>query len=178
MGSIDLSSVSLAGVISNFDYVHSDSLVSLDGSWCIWDPNLFRGVAVRDQTILSMSGMITVLFLSILSLRWNRVVFDKLVSCLSIPRSNSEVRSILKEELRSLVMRLLIREIARKCGFSKTYGDSQQDFIRISKEEVKRAVWDCGVDKSLGPDGFSFSFYRHFWPVIEKDGFKAVDYFF
>ncbi|GKD39885.1 RNA-directed DNA polymerase, eukaryota [Tanacetum coccineum] len=49
---------------------------------------------------------------------------------------------------------------------------------RISKEEVKRAVWDCGVDKSPGPDGFSFSFYRHFWPVIEKDVFEAVDYFF
>ncbi|GKB32265.1 RNA-directed DNA polymerase, eukaryota, reverse transcriptase zinc-binding domain protein [Tanacetum coccineum] len=49
---------------------------------------------------------------------------------------------------------------------------------RISKEEVKRVVWDCGVDKSPGPDGFSFSFYRHFWPVIEKDVFEAVDYFF
>ncbi|GJX10723.1 RNA-directed DNA polymerase, eukaryota [Tanacetum coccineum] len=48
----------------------------------------------------------------------------------------------------------------------------------ISKEEVKRAVWDCGVDKSSGLDGFSFSFYRHFWPVIEKDVFEAVDYFF
>ncbi|GKA78156.1 RNA-directed DNA polymerase, eukaryota, partial [Tanacetum coccineum] len=49
---------------------------------------------------------------------------------------------------------------------------------KISKEEVKRDVWDCGVDKSLGPDGFSFSFYHHFWPVIEKDVFEAVDYFF
>ncbi|GKE51495.1 RNA-directed DNA polymerase, eukaryota [Tanacetum coccineum] len=49
---------------------------------------------------------------------------------------------------------------------------------RISKEEVKRAVWDCGVDKSPGLDGFSFSFYRHFWHVIEKDVFEAVDYFF
>ncbi|GJV38278.1 RNA-directed DNA polymerase, eukaryota, partial [Tanacetum coccineum] len=48
----------------------------------------------------------------------------------------------------------------------------------ISKEEVIRAVWDCGVDKSPGPDGFSFSFYRHFWHVIEKDVFEAVDYFF
>ncbi|GJT91986.1 RNA-directed DNA polymerase, eukaryota [Tanacetum coccineum] len=49
---------------------------------------------------------------------------------------------------------------------------------KISKDEVKRAVWDCGVDKSPGPDGFSFSFYRHVWPVIEKDVFEAVDYFF
>ncbi|GJU10129.1 putative ribonuclease H-like domain-containing protein [Tanacetum coccineum] len=56
--------------------------------------------------------------------------------------------------------------------------DQKEDMERrISKEEVKRAVWDCGVDKSPGPDGFSFSFYRHFWPVIEKDVFEAVDYF-
>ncbi|GJY26366.1 putative reverse transcriptase domain-containing protein [Tanacetum coccineum] len=57
--------------------------------------------------------------------------------------------------------------------------DQKEDMkCRISKEEVKRAVWDCDVDKSPGPDGFSFSFYRHFWPVIEKDVFEAVDYFF
>ncbi|GJT86709.1 hypothetical protein Tco_1068426 [Tanacetum coccineum] len=57
--------------------------------------------------------------------------------------------------------------------------DQKKDMERmISKEEVKRAVWDCGVDKSPGPDGFSFRFYRHFWPVIEKDVFEAVDYFF
>ncbi|GJV67949.1 hypothetical protein Tco_1483458 [Tanacetum coccineum] len=57
--------------------------------------------------------------------------------------------------------------------------EGKEDMERmISKEEVKRAVWDCGVDKSSGPDGFSFSFYRHFWPVIEKDVFEAVDYFF
>nr|GFB17554.1 RNA-directed DNA polymerase, eukaryota, reverse transcriptase zinc-binding domain protein [Tanacetum cinerariifolium] len=25
----------------------------------------------------------------------------------------------------------------------------------VSKEEIKRAVWDCGIDKSPGPDGFT-----------------------
>lgn len=48
----------------------------------------------------------------------------------------------------------------------------------VTKEEVKQAVWDCGVDKSPGPDGFSFCFYRHFWPMIEDDVFGAVEYFF
>nr|GEZ02961.1 RNA-directed DNA polymerase, eukaryota [Tanacetum cinerariifolium] len=57
--------------------------------------------------------------------------------------------------------------------------DQKEDLERIiAKEEVKRAVWDCGIDKSSGPDGFSFSFYRHFWPIIEKDVFEAVEYFF
>nr|GEZ13913.1 RNA-directed DNA polymerase, eukaryota [Tanacetum cinerariifolium] len=30
----------------------------------------------------------------------------------------------------------------------------------VSKEELKRAVWECGTEKSPGPDGFSFGFYR------------------
>ncbi|GJU70760.1 hypothetical protein Tco_1262165 [Tanacetum coccineum] len=30
----------------------------------------------------------------------------------------------------------------------------------VSNEEIKKAVWDCGVDKSPGPDGFTFGFYK------------------
>ncbi|GKF41330.1 RNA-directed DNA polymerase, eukaryota, partial [Tanacetum coccineum] len=44
----------------------------------------------------------------------------------------------------------------------------------VSKEEVKRAVWDCETDKSPGPDGFTFGFYRHFWSIIENDVFEAI----
>nr|GEX16611.1 RNA-directed DNA polymerase, eukaryota [Tanacetum cinerariifolium] len=48
--------------------------------------------------------------------------------------------------------------------------DQQEDLERmVSKEEVKKAVWDCGMDKSPGPDGFTFGFYRHFWSTIECD---------
>ncbi|GKA64535.1 RNA-directed DNA polymerase, eukaryota [Tanacetum coccineum] len=48
----------------------------------------------------------------------------------------------------------------------------------VAKEEIKRAVWDCGVDKSSGPDGFTFDFYHHFWKLIENDVVDAVEYFF
>ncbi|GJY85864.1 RNA-directed DNA polymerase, eukaryota [Tanacetum coccineum] len=65
-------------------------------------------------------------------------------------------------------------------GFPKTISDDQcQDLEReVSKEEIKAAVWDCGIDKSPGLDGFSFGFYRHFWSVIELDVYKAVNHFF
>nr|GEY32107.1 RNA-directed DNA polymerase, eukaryota [Tanacetum cinerariifolium] len=57
--------------------------------------------------------------------------------------------------------------------------DQRDDLERmVTKEEVKKAVWDCGSDKSPGPDGFSFSFFRHFWSTIEKDIFETVDCFF
>ncbi|GJZ12967.1 RNA-directed DNA polymerase, eukaryota, partial [Tanacetum coccineum] len=58
-------------------------------------------------------------------------------------------------------------------------GDQQIELERdVSKEEIKKAVWDCGTDKSPGPDGFSFGFYRHFWKLIENDMFEAVQQFF
>ncbi|GKB07069.1 hypothetical protein Tco_0835302, partial [Tanacetum coccineum] len=57
--------------------------------------------------------------------------------------------------------------------------DQQAEMERpISKVELKTAVWDCGVDKAPGPDGFSFGFYRHFWDTIEADVFYAVNHFF
>ncbi|GKC91677.1 hypothetical protein Tco_1152326, partial [Tanacetum coccineum] len=48
----------------------------------------------------------------------------------------------------------------------------------VTKEELKKAVWDCGIDKSPGPDGFTFGFYRRFWSTIENDVFEEVKYFF
>ncbi|GJW76620.1 RNA-directed DNA polymerase, eukaryota [Tanacetum coccineum] len=57
--------------------------------------------------------------------------------------------------------------------------DQREDLeCMVTMEEVKKAVWDCGIDKSPGPDGFSFGFYRHFWSIIDKEVFEAVKYFF
>nr|GEX38614.1 RNA-directed DNA polymerase, eukaryota, reverse transcriptase zinc-binding domain protein [Tanacetum cinerariifolium] len=55
----------------------------------------------------------------------------------------------------------------------------EEDLERgVSKKEIKKAVWDCGTDKSPGPDGFTFDFYRHLWSTIENDVVEAVRYFF
>ncbi|GJS06654.1 hypothetical protein Tco_0363450 [Tanacetum coccineum] len=48
----------------------------------------------------------------------------------------------------------------------------------VTREEIKRAVWDRGVDKSPGPDGFTFGFYRRYWSFMEKDVEEAIYYFF
>ncbi|GJS34666.1 hypothetical protein Tco_0533048 [Tanacetum coccineum] len=54
--------------------------------------------------------------------------------------------------------------------------DQQADLERdVSNEEIKRAVWDCGTNKSPGPDGFSFGFYRRFWYLIENDVYDVVN---
>nr|GEY94854.1 hypothetical protein [Tanacetum cinerariifolium] len=48
----------------------------------------------------------------------------------------------------------------------------------VSLEELKMAVWDCGIDKSPGPDGFTFGFYQRYWSLLEKDVIEVVSYFF
>ncbi|GJX88576.1 RNA-directed DNA polymerase, eukaryota [Tanacetum coccineum] len=48
----------------------------------------------------------------------------------------------------------------------------------ITSDEIKAAVWDCGENKSPGPDGFTFEFFRHFWDLIGLDLCAAVQHFF
>ncbi|GJS76384.1 RNA-directed DNA polymerase, eukaryota [Tanacetum coccineum] len=48
----------------------------------------------------------------------------------------------------------------------------------ISNDDIRTAVWGCGVDKSPGPDGFTFEFFRKFWTVIGPDFCIAVKWFF
>nr|GEZ73558.1 putative RNA-directed DNA polymerase, eukaryota, reverse transcriptase zinc-binding domain protein [Tanacetum cinerariifolium] len=48
----------------------------------------------------------------------------------------------------------------------------------VSNSEIKKAVWECGMDKAPGPDGFSFSFFRHFLYLVDGKVYEAVRYFF
>nr|GEV05176.1 RNA-directed DNA polymerase, eukaryota, reverse transcriptase zinc-binding domain protein [Tanacetum cinerariifolium] len=65
-------------------------------------------------------------------------------------------------------------------SYPRSLSDEQRDEIEreVSKEEINAAVWDCCSDKSPGPDGFTFDFYRKFWSIIENDVYAAVNHFF
>nr|GFB18103.1 RNA-directed DNA polymerase, eukaryota [Tanacetum cinerariifolium] len=48
----------------------------------------------------------------------------------------------------------------------------------VSDEEIRKAVWGCGENKSPGPDGFTFEFFSKFWTVVGSDFCIAVKWFF
>nr|GEZ95299.1 RNA-directed DNA polymerase, eukaryota, reverse transcriptase zinc-binding domain protein [Tanacetum cinerariifolium] len=48
----------------------------------------------------------------------------------------------------------------------------------VSNEEIKSAVWDCGIDKAPGQDGFTFGLYRRYWDIIGNNVVDAVKWFF
>nr|GFA49167.1 RNA-directed DNA polymerase, eukaryota [Tanacetum cinerariifolium] len=57
--------------------------------------------------------------------------------------------------------------------------DQASDLERpVSCDEIRQAVWGCGEDKSPGPDGFTFEFFRKFWDLIGSNFCVAVKWFF
>ncbi|GKE61863.1 RNA-directed DNA polymerase, eukaryota, partial [Tanacetum coccineum] len=48
----------------------------------------------------------------------------------------------------------------------------------VTIEEIKKAVWDCGSDKSSGPEGFTFEFFNKYWSMVGNDVGNAVKEFF
>nr|GFB15079.1 RNA-directed DNA polymerase, eukaryota, reverse transcriptase zinc-binding domain protein [Tanacetum cinerariifolium] len=72
------------------------------------------------------------------------------------------------------------RDVTLQMTFPNTLSLEQQSVMEcdVTNVEIKNAVWDCGIDKAPGPDGFSFGFYKRFWYLIEKDVCDTMKYFF
>ncbi|GJY72580.1 RNA-directed DNA polymerase, eukaryota, partial [Tanacetum coccineum] len=57
--------------------------------------------------------------------------------------------------------------------------DQVDDLDRgITRDEIRDVIWCCGVNKSPGPDGFTFEFFRRYWSFIGPDFCSAVKCFF
>ncbi|GKD44344.1 RNA-directed DNA polymerase, eukaryota, partial [Tanacetum coccineum] len=48
----------------------------------------------------------------------------------------------------------------------------------VTYDEIKKAVWDCGTNKSPGLDGFTFDFIHRYWKIINQDVVNSVREFF
>nr|GFB48912.1 RNA-directed DNA polymerase, eukaryota [Tanacetum cinerariifolium] len=48
----------------------------------------------------------------------------------------------------------------------------------VSRDEIRRAVCNCGDNKSPGPDGFNFEFFKKYWDVVGSDFCEATEHFF
>nr|GEX22680.1 RNA-directed DNA polymerase, eukaryota, reverse transcriptase zinc-binding domain protein [Tanacetum cinerariifolium] len=63
--------------------------------------------------------------------------------------------------------------------FKQLY-DEQKEILEsnVTYEEIKKLVWDCGTNKSSGPNGFTFDFIRRNWKIMDQDVVNAVHKFF
>nr|GEV36937.1 RNA-directed DNA polymerase, eukaryota [Tanacetum cinerariifolium] len=76
--------------------------------------------------------------------------------------SPSLVKNELFDHFKNRFEQPLQNRIQLERGFlNRITTDQNEDLEReVSKEEIKRAMWDCAIDKAPGPDGFTFGFYR------------------
>ncbi|GJY70169.1 RNA-directed DNA polymerase, eukaryota, reverse transcriptase zinc-binding domain protein [Tanacetum coccineum] len=81
------------------------------------------------------------------------------------------------ETYRSL---LDVARIVSRSPYYRSLSATQNYFLisSICETEIRDAVWDCGSDKSPGPDGYTFAFYKKFWDTIKKDVVGFVQDFF
>lgn len=94
-------------------------------------------------------------------------------------RLNGKWRDNVKEVKEGVREHFFSRFAEQQCAYSnlpealvgsRIYQQKAKELEAIfSKEEIKEAVWECGLDKSPGLDGFNFSFFRGCWEVIKGD---------
>nr|GEV57968.1 RNA-directed DNA polymerase, eukaryota, reverse transcriptase zinc-binding domain protein [Tanacetum cinerariifolium] len=83
-------------------------------------------------------------------------IIDKGVGENNVVNRITEVVNLLQE-----VEKKNSLEVAQKTKIKWAIeGDENSKYYHVLKDEIKKAVWDCGIDKSPGPDGFTFGFYR------------------
>ncbi|GJV91486.1 RNA-directed DNA polymerase, eukaryota [Tanacetum coccineum] len=48
----------------------------------------------------------------------------------------------------------------------------------VSRDEIRLPFWNCGDNKSPGPDGYTFEFFKKYWGIVGNDFCEAVEHFF
>nr|GFC17229.1 transposon TX1 uncharacterized [Tanacetum cinerariifolium] len=71
-----------------------------------------------------------------------------------------------------------IRPFSRNLLF-QTLSIEQKHFLQapFSRDDIKRAVWDSGSEKTPGPDGFTFGFIKRYWDFMADDIISLFQHF-
>nr|GEW56569.1 RNA-directed DNA polymerase, eukaryota [Tanacetum cinerariifolium] len=56
----------------------------------------------------------------------------------------------------------------------QTEPDMIKDEKGVSRDEIRRAVWSCGDNKSSSPDGYTFEFFKKYCRVVDEGLFKGI----
>nr|GEV67545.1 RNA-directed DNA polymerase, eukaryota [Tanacetum cinerariifolium] len=62
-----------------------------------------------------------------------------------------------------------VAKVISRSPFYKSLNEEQNNYLvfSCSESKIKEAICDYGSDKSPGPDGFTFAFYKKFWDMIK-----------
>ncbi|GKB35851.1 RNA-directed DNA polymerase, eukaryota [Tanacetum coccineum] len=88
----------------------------------------------------------------------------------------SSVKKAFRDHYEALFNKPTTTRLKLSFPFTKRLSTVQVDDLErgVSHDEIRSAVWDCGDNKSPGPDGFTFKFFKKYWRFIGPDFCKAV----
>ncbi|GJV35623.1 RNA-directed DNA polymerase, eukaryota [Tanacetum coccineum] len=91
-----------------------------------------------------------------------------------------DVKTIFKEHFQNRFQQLGGSPPSFDVDMLHHLSNDQCEFLErnFSREEIKRAVWDCSRDRASGPDGFTFKIFTSFWDLLEPNVTRFVKYFF
>ncbi|GJS77776.1 RNA-directed DNA polymerase, eukaryota [Tanacetum coccineum] len=92
----------------------------------------------------------------------------------------SSVKKALRDHYEARFNKPTTTRLKLSFPFPKRLSTVQVDDLErgVSHDEIRSAVWDCGDNKSPGPDGFIFEFFNKYWRFIGPDFCEAVEHFF
>nr|GEU68052.1 RNA-directed DNA polymerase, eukaryota, reverse transcriptase zinc-binding domain protein [Tanacetum cinerariifolium] len=92
----------------------------------------------------------------------------------------SSIKEVFLSFFESKFRRTDVANIVIRSPFYRQIQDDQNVALisPTCEMKIRNAIWDCSSDKSPGPDGFSFAFYKKFWDSLKYDIMGFVQEFF
>nr|GEV00797.1 RNA-directed DNA polymerase, eukaryota, reverse transcriptase zinc-binding domain protein [Tanacetum cinerariifolium] len=188
----------LVNVGQTTGYDMTSSVSNSDGILCVWDPNMFQKMNETVSDYFTMEGEVVTVgdfnevrdnserFGSVFNKQGVKA-FNSFISnagLVEVPlgeRADVDVKRIQKVvSLLQEVEKVDLMEVAQKAKIKWAIkGDESSKYYHnvLNKKRGRIAIRGVLVD-APGPDGFTFSFYRRYWNLIESDGVDAVKWFF
>ncbi|GJS40236.1 hypothetical protein Tco_0565279 [Tanacetum coccineum] len=161
----------------------------LGGILCVWDPRVFIKsnltgsdyfVIIRGEWIPNGKQLLIITIYAPQELSEKKMLWDYLTAVIGLMSSCTNIHAITLDRYLSDHRPILIREAHFDYGpipfrFYHYWFEMEgfDTFVERTWNEAQ-----CGTDKSPGPDGFTFGFYRRYWSFLEKDVEQVVRYFF
>nr|GEW33336.1 RNA-directed DNA polymerase, eukaryota [Tanacetum cinerariifolium] len=151
---------------------HASFPVGCNSSFIALIPKTLNSKSVGEYRPISLIGSIYKVVTKILANRLSTVIADIILNVHTTFLPNRQILDgpFTINELLALCHQKKHSAMGFKIDFAKAY-----DSIR---DEIRRAVWDCGENKSPGPDGFTFEFFRRFWNIVGPGLCLDVEWFF
>ncbi|GJT33081.1 ALP1-like protein isoform X1 [Tanacetum coccineum] len=85
-------------------------------------------------------------------------------------RNPSSVKKAFRDHYEARFNKPTTTRLKLSFPFPKRLSTVQVDDLErgVSHDEIRSAVWDCGDNKSPGPDGFTFEFFKKYWRSINS----------